>query len=102
MEAGPIDAIRKISIADIKRVDIALEGNWNRTVTTVWDRKKGFGGFSKVKKQHARYKPSVELYFPDYWVGIHCYKRLKGRNVFDARLALRIIKYIDRRLDRTA
>ena len=100
MKVKHIDVIKKISVENIKRVDVALEGDWNRTVTTVWDRKKGFEGFSKVKKQHAIYKPSVELYFHDYWVGIHCYRRMKGKNVFDTELALKIIRYIDCRLHR--
>jgi hypothetical protein len=63
--------IKKIPLKCIKRIDIALEGNWNPTVTTVWTRKDGFVGFSKVRKQHIKYKPSIELYFDDCWVGIH-------------------------------
>ena len=102
MDVDPIEVIRKIDIERIKRVDVALEGNWNRTVTTVWDRKVGFKDFSKVKKSHARYKPSIELYFHDYWIGVHCYRRKKGKNVFDDRLALKIISYIDFRLRKKA
>ncbi len=81
---------------DIKRIDAALEGNWSKTITTIWNKRGGFIGFSKVKKQHVKYKPSIEFDFDGYWIGIHCYKRKNGKNVFDEKLAIKIIDYINR------
>jgi len=85
--------LNHISLRDLKRIDVALEGNWNPTVATVWSKDKGFLGFSGVVKSHPKYKPSVELYFDHIWIGIHCYRELDKQYVFDENLALRIIEF---------
>ncbi len=63
--------IKEISLQEIQRIDAALEGNWSPTVVTVWSREKGIHGFSEVSLTHPEYKPSLELYFKNTWVGIH-------------------------------
>ena len=92
-----LNLVKEMPIRDMKRIDVALEGNWNPTVTAVWSRERGFIGFGKVKKEHSKYKPSIELYFDDYWIGIHCYKRIKNKNIFDQEFALKIIKLAARK-----
>lgn len=47
--------LREISLGEIKRVDAALEGDWNRTMVTIWNRDKGSLGFSKVTRTHSRF-----------------------------------------------
>lgn len=37
--------IKEISLAHLKRIDVALEGNWNSTVSTVWSEKKASSVF---------------------------------------------------------
>ena len=51
---------------------------------------------------HEVLKPSVELYFDNSWVGMHCFKRIDNMNVFDKELALRIIDYVEARLMNTS
>jgi hypothetical protein len=84
--------LEEISLTNLHRIDVALEGDWSSTVVTVWTRKNRFLGFHEV------FKPSVELYFDNSWVGIHCFKRVDNMNVFDKELALRIIDYVETRL----
>ncbi len=68
----------------------ALEGNWNPTVATIWTKDDGFMGFSKAKKSHEAFKPSIELYFKSSWIGIHCFERVADKNVFDEKMAISI------------
>ncbi len=86
--------IREISYDGIQRVVAGLEGDWNPTMVTIWTRNKGTLGFSHVTRAHSTFKPSLELYFKRSWVGIHCYKRINGYNVFDEENAAEILKYI--------
>lgn len=92
------DVLEKIALKDLTRIDAALEGNWNPTVTTVWTKKDGFIGFSKVKKSHGTFKPSIELYFKDSWIGIHCFKQMNNTNVFDEKFAMGILDFIMKKL----
>jgi len=90
--------IKKISLKNLIRIDAALEGNWNPTTTAIWTRKNGFIGFSKAKKSHRVFKPSIELYFKDSWIGIRCFKRIKNKNVFNEKLAMSIINFVEDKL----
>ena len=87
--------ISEISLKEIQKVVVGLEGNWNPTVVTIWTRDKGTLGFSKVIRTHANFKPSIELYFEKTWLGIHCYNRINGENIFDEEFAASIIDYIE-------
>lgn len=92
------DVVKKIHLGDLLRIDVALEGNWSPTVATVWTRDNGFIDFLKVKKSHKVFKPSIELYFEDFWIGIHCFERIGNKNIFDEKLAMNIIDFIDKTL----
>ena len=87
-----------LSFHDVLHIDVALEGDWNPTVKTVWSKEKGFIGFTHIVRSHPRLKPSLELYFPDHWIGIHCFRRMGDVNVFDEDLATRIIEYVSERV----
>ena len=89
------DILKEISLADIIRIDYALEGNWNNTVVTIWSRDKGFIGYPEENLMHNTLKPSIELYFNKLWLGIHCYNRINNKNIFDKEYADIIIKYIE-------
>ena len=89
--------VREISLDKIQRIDLALEGNWSPTVVTVWSREQGVIGFADAILTHPDNKPSLELYFEDSWLGIHCFNRIDGQNVFDEEFATRIIEYIESR-----
>ena len=93
--------LEEISLTNLHRIDVALEGDWSSTVVTVWTRKDRFLGLSEVRMSHEVFKPSVELYFDNSWVGIHCFKRVDNMNVFDKELGLRIIDYVEARLMNT-
>jgi hypothetical protein len=90
--------LEEITLTDLNRIDVALEGDWSSTVSTVWKREDRFLGFSGVATSHKVFKPSIELYFGNYWVGIHCFKSLDGKYVFDDQLALAIIDYVEAKL----
>jgi len=94
--------LEEISLTNLHRIDVALEGDWSATVVTVWTRKERFLGLSEVRMFHEVLKPSVELYFDNSWVGMHCFKRIDNMNVFDKELALRIIDYVEARLMNTS
>ena len=87
--------ISEISLKEIQKVVVGLEGNWNPTVVTIWTRDKGSLGFSRVIRTHPSFKPSMELYFENTWIGIHCYNRSNGKNIFDEEFAARILDYIE-------
>lgn len=87
--------LKEISLDDLERIDVALEGDWSPTVVTVWSRERGLQGFSGITRSHETYKPSLELYFGDTWVGIHCFKRVDNQNVFDEEFALRVIGHVE-------
>ncbi len=74
---------------------MALEGDWSPTVHTIWTREHGTLGFAAATRSHPINKPSLELYFTDSWVGIHCFTRTAGQIVFDEELASRIIEYVE-------
>ena len=40
------------SLDGLLRIDVALEGDWNATVTTVWTRDRGRLGFDSVVQRH--------------------------------------------------
>ena len=90
--------LEEISYDRLERIDLALEGDWNATVVTVWLKDSGLLGFEKSKIKHPEFKPSLELYFKDVWVGIHCYQTINGQNVFDKQKAEKIIAYIEKQL----
>jgi len=90
--------LKHTPLGGILRIDVALEGNWSPTVVTVWSSDSGYIGFSKVIKSHPSFKPSLELYFQGAWLGIHCYTREKGKNVFDEYFARKIIDYVEKSL----
>jgi hypothetical protein len=90
--------LEEIPLTDLKRIDVALEGEWSSTVSTVWTIEDRFLGFSGVATSHEIFRPSIELYFSNYWVGIHCFKSVDEKYVFDDQLALAIIDYIEAKL----
>jgi hypothetical protein len=87
--------LSEISLADLRRIDVSLEGDWNARITPVWTRETGFLGFANVTRRHVTHKPSLELYFRDSWVGCHCFRRVGGENVFDEELARAIVGYVE-------
>ncbi len=91
------DTLDGIHLEDILRIDVALEGDWNRTVVTVWNRGEEEPDFSRVAREHEEFRPSVELYFPGRWLGLHCYRREDGRNRFDEERARKwVMEVVDR------
>jgi hypothetical protein len=87
--------VREIPVDGIQKVFAALEGDWNSTMVTIWTRDKGLLGFSKVTRTHSTFKPSIELYLEDTWLGIHCYKKINGKNVFDEEFAINLLEYLE-------
>lgn len=90
--------IQEISLDTIQRIDLGLEGDWSPTVVTTWTRENGFIGFEEAVHSHPKHQPSLELYFENTWLGIHCFNRINGQNIFDQAFAFNIIQYIEQML----
>jgi hypothetical protein len=90
--------IGRLSLDALVRIDAGLEGDWSDTATIVWTRERGLMGFGGVPTSHSDYVPSLELMFPNYWVGVRCFVRDRDQNVFDETLATAVIDLVERRL----
>ena len=71
------------SLADLTRIDVGLEGDWNSSARTVWTRQNRILDVSEAPDGHEDFKPSIELYFSDGWIGLHCFCRRESMNVLD-------------------
>ncbi len=80
---------------DLTRIDVGLEGNWSPTVTTVWTRDAGRRGLTEVVREHGTFKPCVEIYFVDAWIGLHSFNRVEDSNVFDEAFLERVIQAVE-------
>ena len=87
-----------LPLASIVRIDVALEGDWSGTVVPVWTRADGLLGFDDIRRADPARRPALELYFPGYWIGLHCYAESGGRFEFDEARARALIDYVERRL----
>jgi hypothetical protein len=90
--------LKKISLNNLARIDVSLEGDWSAQVTRVWRRDEGIVNFSGVARRHRVFKPCMELYFRKSWVGFHCYSRFNSENRFNEKQARYIIDYVERKL----
>jgi hypothetical protein len=90
--------VEELSLEELVRIDAALEGDWSHSVTTVWTRKRGLLGFGGVPTGHPEHVPSIELMFPNYWVGVRCFVRDREQNAFDETLARAVVDLVERRL----
>jgi hypothetical protein len=84
-----------LAYADLIRIDAALEGAWSETVTPVWTRETGFLGFAHVPGPQPGRRPALELYFPGYWVGLHCFREEDGSFVFDPSHARDVVSHVE-------
>ena len=91
--------IKQISLKDIQRVDVAIEGDWNSTSITIWTPINKSIDFDTILLNHPTKKPSLEIIFSDSWLGVNCYFRSKSKNFFNKDLALQIIEYIEGEID---
>jgi hypothetical protein len=92
------ELIARLALDDLVRIDVGLEGDWSPSVATVWTRGHGMSGFDAAPRGHHEHIRSVELIFPEHWVGMRCFVRKADRNAFDERLARTIVELVERRL----
>lgn len=90
--------VASLSLDELVRIDAALEGDWSGSVSTVWTRGGGLLGFGGAPKCHPRHHPSIELIFPNHWVGLRCSVHDGEQNVFDETLARTLIDLVEQRL----
>lgn len=90
--------VQEISLDAILRIDYSLEGDWSGNVKTIWSKTDGFLSYDGILKSHAENIPSIELYFEGYWLGIHCFNRIDGQNVFDEAKSDAIIQYVSEQI----
>jgi hypothetical protein len=93
--------LQSIPLDSIVRIDLGLEGDWSASVVSIWSRREGFLGFDRVVRSHTTHRPSLELYFDGAWVGVHCFTREDGSNVFDQAKAEEVIGWIEESVART-
>ena len=91
-------ALHDLQLASIVRIDAALEGDWSGTVVPVWTRAEGLLGFDAVRRADPARRPALELYFPGYWIGLHCCTEAGGSFVFDEARARAVIAHVEARL----
>ena len=82
-------------VDQVIRIDVGLEGNWSETVRQVWSRSTGFTGFEQAPRCHSEYRPALELYLADGWIGIPCSRVSDGQNVLDEAKARRLVEYVE-------
>ena len=90
-----IPLLSACQLGDLKRIDVGLEGDWSPTVEVFWTREAGVLNRSDIVLQHVSYKPSLEVYFENGWIGLHCFRRAAGRNVLDRALLQRIVDAVE-------
>ncbi len=82
-------------LEDLSRIDVGLEGDWSPTVTTVWTRENGRLGLADAVREHDIFRPCLELYFVDAWIGLHCFGRVGKANVLDETFLERVIRDVE-------
>ena len=82
-------------LADLTRIDVGLEGDWNSTALPVWTREGGWLGLADVARAHDHFRPSLELYFTDGWIGLHCFRRKGSMYVLDEARLERIVRDVE-------
>jgi len=84
-----------VPIDRVIRIDVGLEGSWSETVRQVWSPSTGFTGFEQAPRCHSEYRPALELYLADGWIGIPCYRVSDGQNVLDEAKARRLVELVE-------
>lgn len=90
--------LEHVPLQDMLRIDAALEGDWSPTAITAWRPGDDTPDFSGLPRSHPEHRPSLELYFEGSWIGLHCFRREDGRNVFDEERARAVVNYVKERL----
>ena len=93
MELLPL--LSACQLDDLLRIDVGLEGDWSTTVRTMWTRADGLLKPAGVVREHAFFKPSLELYFSNGWIGLHCFRRLGSSYVLDEEFLKRVIDRVE-------
>ena len=100
-----MDLLRLLSackLDDFTRIDVGLEGDWSATVQAAWTRTDGSLNLVEHRLEHEAFKPSLELYFDNGWIGLHCFRRVGGMNVLDVALLKHVIGAVETALDAEA
>jgi hypothetical protein len=87
--------LRLVPVERVIRIDVGLEGKWSETVRPVWSQTAGFLGFEQVPYSHSEYRPALELYLDEGWIGLPCFKIHGGRNVLDEARARQVVDYVE-------
>jgi len=80
---------------DLKRIDLGLEGDWSATVQVAWTRADGTLNLDEHRLEHEAFKPSLELYFDNGWIGLHCFRTIGSTNVLDVALLKRVVDTVE-------
>ena len=83
----------------LTRIDCALEGDWRRTVAPIWTPAEGFLGFPDSAISHSHFRPSLELYFHESWLGVRCCTRDGEVWRLDEALAHEVIGQVEAALE---
>ena len=82
-------------LEDLIRIDLGLEGDWSASVRVAWTRAHGTQRLDGRQLEHSSFKPSLELYFVDGWIGMHCYRRVADKYVLDVELLKSVIELVE-------
>jgi hypothetical protein len=89
--------LRAVPVDRVVRIDAGLEGQWSETVTAVWTPKADVVDLSDVVHSHPKYRPALELYLDDCWIGVPCSVFQGGEHRLDEEKARRLIEYVSSR-----
>lgn len=84
-----------LPLSAVGRIAASLEGDWSPSAVDVWRRGAGGPDFSRVVRRHPLHRPSLELYVGEAWIGVPCFVREGGENVFDEELARAIVRRVE-------
>ena len=93
MELRPLLAACQLD--DLTRIDLGLEGDWSESVQVAWTRDAGSQHVNRQRVEHPSFKPSLELYFKDGWIGLHCFRRVGDKNLLDEVLLEELIGLVE-------
>ena len=96
MGIGVPDWANSITLSQVVRIDLGLEGDWSETVVCVWNPQDGFLGVPPAFPPHHDLRPALELYMPGGWIGIHCAVTVDGGYAVDEERLRKITECVDR------
>ncbi len=96
MEKSVLELLNNIDFGKLTRIDVGLEGEWTKSVKTIWSKDTDSIFLKDFSITSFERKPCIELCFPFYWIGIHCFRK-NEEYCLDLVLVNEIIEFIKKK-----